>query len=124
MSADELKLIIQANNKIQMSTRRDKSEPWGAKMVIAELDTGALEGGGWLGGDALHIAFESNKDGADRDLYLGERSSAADPFAPVVHLMELDLGGEETDSSLTADLRYIVFAVGNSPARDIYEASR
>ena len=123
VSADELKLIIQANNKIHLSTRSDKSEPWGAKMVIAELDTGALEGGGWLAGDALHLAFESNKDGADRDLYLGERLSAADPFAPV-HLMELDLGGEETDCTLTADLRYIVFTVGSGSTRDIYESRR
>jgi WD40 repeat protein len=123
VSADELTLIIQANSKIHISTRNSKSEPWSAKMVIAELDTGAAEGGGWLAADALHLAYESNKDGADRDLYLGERLSAADPFEPIVHLMELDLGDDETDASLTNDLRYIVFAVGQSN-RDIYESRR
>jgi Tol biopolymer transport system component len=92
--------------------RTDTAQPWGNGRTISELSTMKIDSGAAFGMDGLVIVFHTDRASptADaNDLYIAVRPDKQSPFGTPTPIAELDTSGNESDATVTADFRYIVF---------------
>jgi Tol biopolymer transport system component len=106
------------------SARPDKSSPWSPPVLIPLVNSTANDWDAFLGDHALQIFFNSDRAGMAGDLYFATRTSSAATFGPVLPLTELNSPANDTDPTLSRDLRYIMFGSNRSGDPEIYEAHR
>jgi len=109
---------------IYFSARPDKSSPWSPPVLVPSINSAANDWDAFLGDHRLQIFFNSDRGGMAGDLYLAVRSSPTATFGPVVPLAELNSPANDTDPTLSRDLRYIMFGSNRSGNPEIYEAYR
>jgi hypothetical protein len=109
---------------IYFSARPDKSSPWSPPVLVPRINSTANDWDPFLGDHALQIFFNSDRGGMAGDLYLATRSSPTATFGPVLPLTECNSPANDTDPTLSRDLRYIMFGSNRSGNPEIYEARR
>jgi hypothetical protein len=109
---------------IYFSTRASNGAPWSPPAPADSLNSRSYEWDPFLGASALVMFFNSDRGGMAGDLYWATRSSLIAPFGPWIRLDELNSPANESDPTLTRDLRYILFASNRSGNSEIYEARR
>ncbi|HET9484104.1 MAG TPA: hypothetical protein VFO79_09120 [Xanthomonadales bacterium] len=101
-----------STRELYIYERQNQNQPWSPARQVMELSTPMTESGAAFGADGLVVIFQSDRDSpmADVcDLYVASRSATTEPFRDVMPLAELNTAGNESDATITADLRYIVF---------------
>jgi len=109
---------------IYFSARPDRSSPWSPPVQVPRINSTAHDWDAFLGDHALQIFFNSDRGGMAGDLYFATRSSSTAMFGPVVPLTELNSPANDTDPTLSRDLRFIMFGSNRSGDPEIYEAHR
>jgi hypothetical protein len=105
-----------------VASRASRADSFGPAIPLAELNTGLSDSGPELHGPRLY--FDSNRAGGRWELYLATRD-ATGTYGPPVILSELGAPtGGDTDITLTADERLIVFQSSRSGNSELYEATR
>jgi Tol biopolymer transport system component len=115
-------------SKIYRTTRPTTSSAWSAPVVVPLAFTANLDNP-WVSADECTMYFSSDQGGGAgmRDLYVATKTSPDQPFLTLSRIVELDTASYESDPTLTADQRTIMFASDRpSPTADfnIFEASR
>lgn len=100
------------DRELYLYERTSPSAAWSTPRRIDELMTPRVDSGAAFGPDGRVIVFHSDRDSPTpdlSDLFVATRPSLADPFGSVMPLAELNTPMNESDPSITADLRYIVW---------------
>jgi hypothetical protein len=111
-----------AGYDIYLSTRASPGAAWGPPAAVAPLDSGSDEYDPFVARAGLIVFFTSMRSGMG-DLYWSSRASAADPFAPPTRLDDADSDAYDSDSTLSADLGYMMFSSTRSGNAEIYETT-
>jgi hypothetical protein len=84
---------------------------WGLARELTEISTSVRDSGGAFGQTALVIFWHTDRDATGfADLYTAWRPNKNQPFRDAAPIAELNTAAAgDTDPSVTADLRYIVF---------------
>ena len=99
------------DRELYLYARASTTAPWGTPRHLIELSTLFSESAASLSNDGLQLWFHSDRKtgpSGETDLYVATRASLSDPFVPTP-ISELNTAGAESDPSLTADLRILVF---------------
>jgi Tol biopolymer transport system component len=120
VSSDGKHIFVERNingGDLMISSRVSGS--WTAPVSLPQINgASGHQAGPWLGADANFLVFSS-----ESQLFQATRSTEQSPFV-ITELTELNSGVYDSDASLTADLRTIVFLRQNGPNYDFYEATR
>ena len=98
--------------ELYLYTRNNQNQPWSTARQLTELSSMNVDSGAAFGADGLVIIFQSDRDSPTidvNDLYVASRSSVDEPFRDIMPLTALNTPSNESDPTITADLRYIVF---------------
>lgn len=105
------------------ASRPDRSSVWGSATLATGFNTSWSDWDVFVNGGGRQVFFISDRAGDD-DIYRATRATLARPFANVEPLTELNTSFQETDPTLSADGRLILFASNRSGNPEIYWASR
>lgn len=102
--------------------RASLTEPWSEQLQLVELSTPGSESGAAFDTHALTIFFHSDRGHGHQlwDLYVATRPSVDAPFGAPTIIDELTTTLPESDPTLTADLRILVF----ERSRDLFITTR
>ena len=115
LSADELSLIAAAFgpgssvSQLFETRRASVSDPFPEPTLIADLDSGAGEGGPALSAGECELWFHSSRGGSS-DLWVSRRLSPDARWFPPRAITELDGGGDETEPLLVENDTRLVFS--------------
>ena len=94
-----------------MSTRKKRTDPWGAPVHIPELSTVARDMGFSMTADGLKVYLSSNRiTGLDFDLFESSRPDRNSPWSIPTPIVELNTPVEDKFPSVTADDKVLFFA--------------
>lgn len=98
---------------------------FGAPVVLTELDSPGLEGGGRLSPDELHIYFSSNRaeDAGSTNLMIADRTSFLQPFGAPRLLPNVNNDSNDYGPAITGDGLTLFFTRETASAA-IYRATR
>lgn len=133
LTGDLLEIYFVGRNSqlgdIFRATRNNATDPWGAPLLVLELNSGQDETTPKVSEDGLIIRFASLRGGGpgQHDLWVSTRSSRTDSWGPP--LLEGDLNSTEgdfhaTSTSLELDLILSSNRSGGAGARDFYSTTR
>ena len=105
-------------------TRNDVLDPWEAPTAILEVNSSAYDSDAWISPDGLSLFFTSMRDTGIAHILTTSRENIDDVWQAPVALDDFATGDLESDPWVSADLRFMMFAVGEFPNRDIYQATR
>jgi hypothetical protein len=104
------------------STRAGTGAAWNAPAAIAGVNSDDDEYDPFVAQGGLIVFFTSMRSGMG-DIYWSSRQSLAAPFAPPVSLGDLNSSSYDSDTTLSADLGYVMFSSTRSGNAEIYEAT-
>lgn len=107
-----------------LAARSTASKQWDPPTLLSELDTSASEASAWLRSDGLEIYFSRGGGGSSEDVFRASRPDLASPFTGMEPVLELNLSIGESDPWVSSDGRYVMFARGTAPNRDLFEGHR
>jgi len=107
---------------LHASTRAGTGAVWGAPEAIPGVNGNGDEYDPFVAQGGLIVFFTSMRSGMG-DIYWSSRQSLAEPFAPPVALDDLNSGDYDSDTTLSADLGYLMFSSTRSGNAEIYEAT-
>ena len=140
-SADERFMIFSSSrpgglgsDDAWMSTRKKRTDPWGAPVHVPELSSVARDMGFSMTPDGLKVYLSSNRiSGLDFDLFESSRPDRNSPWSTPVPIAELNTPVEDKFPSVTGDDKVLFFAserpgsvpkAGGGPSQDIWVAMR
>lgn len=101
------------DRELHVFERDNAGAAWGAPRQLTELSTPGNESGAAFARDGLAVVFHTDRGGTMsdiNDLYVATRASRAEPFGAAVPLSNVNASGDDSDATVTADFRYLVFA--------------
>jgi len=112
--------------QIALSTRPDRSAPFGAGQALVAPVNEGTEGTPYLSGDALSLYFYSRRAGGmgSRDLYVATRGAATDAFDTVAPLSSLNGAGMDHQPRVSPDQLTIYMVSDRSGSADIWRSTR
>src|SRR5262245_946591 len=89
-TGDLLELYFNRTNDIYVTKRASLTDPWGAPVAVAELNTGNTETTPEVTYDGLTIYFASSRAGSlgGNDIWRSTRTSRTVPWSTPVHVNE------------------------------------
>ncbi len=109
LSASTTRQLSASDRDLFMYTRASTVAAWSAGQVMTALQTPLTESGAEFTSDPLELYFHSNRTGGT-ELYRATRSDLATAFGSPAPVVELNSPmGEDSDPSISADRRVIVF---------------
>ena len=107
------------------ATRASASDPFGPFMPLDALNSAAEEYDPAVSVDGQRLYFmRANTAGTTGSLWMAARPTPSEPFAGARELAELTAGPIESNPSLSADERTILFASNRGGDFDLYVATR
>jgi len=98
--------------ELYLYERADLAKPWGPARQLTELSSMNVDSGAAFMSDGLAIVFHSDRDSPTldiADLYIATRPNKNKPFGAAVPITELNTPGNESDATITADGRLIIW---------------
>jgi WD40-like Beta Propeller Repeat len=115
-------------NDMYLLTRASTADPWGTKALIDEVNSPDGESEGWLHPAGIVLMMTSDRMGSlgQADLWTATRASIRDPFEAPFNEMILSSDVQDSDPTMTEDLRYMMFVrpLGPDGEREIYFSER
>lgn len=108
LTASVTREITVGDRDLYLYTRTSTTSSWSAGVLIAALQTPVTDSGAEFTSDPLELYFHSDRTAAT-DIYTASRPSIGAPFDSPVLVAELSTAAQESDPSVTADRRTIVF---------------
>lgn len=108
---------------IYMTTRAQRTDPWGPPVLVPELNTAAYDQDPTLDATGTIVFFSSTRT-SDQNLYMATRPDRTAPWSAPMAIDALNTAADESDPWVSPDLRTIVFTRGTDTARDLYTATR
>jgi Tol biopolymer transport system component len=97
----------------------------GAPTVLTALNSGNADQGTLLSNDCLHLYFQSNRDGAQFDLFEAARTNAADAWPAPTKLVDFNTTtSNEEDPWESTDGTVFVYASNAGGDKDLYISTR
>lgn len=130
ISGDKLVLVFRRGDALMgdlhVSTRSTATEPWGAPVPIAEINTTDDEITPGLSADALTLWFSSNRAGGvgGNDIWVTTRVDRASPWSSPVNVTELNTSGSDRNPAVTEDGLTMILTRTVAGQSDLYAASR
>jgi hypothetical protein len=132
LSSDGLTMYLSitpsgSNEQIAVTTRPDRSNPFGAPSLLPSPVNTFVEGTPELSQDGLSLYFFSQRFGGtgDRDLYVATRSSTSVQFGAVSNPTTLNSAARDDRPWLSPDELTVYFASQRASARDdLWRATR
>jgi Tol biopolymer transport system component len=113
------------NWQLFVTTRPSTTDPWGAPVPLAELNSSASNWASGLYREGTSIVFSSNRVGGVYSLFHATRASITDSFSAPQASTELNGStGNDNDPWLSNDGHHIVFDSQRNGRAKIYEAWR
>jgi hypothetical protein len=114
-----------SNDEIYQRTRSSPSTPWSPPTLVSELLSPVHDAEPWLHPLGTVVVFESRRNTPASDLFISTRARVTDTWSTPIEIPELNSSLDESDATLTPDLRYIMFARDVAgEGREIYESKR
>lgn len=130
-SADGLTMVFTSTRDgtedLFISTRASVTDPWGAPVPVADVNTAAYhEGSGRLVRGGLELWFHSDRPGGvgQFDLFVATRATPGDAFSTPQPVTELLSADNDWDIWVSEDSRYVMFGTNRLGQYSIFEASR
>jgi hypothetical protein len=108
---------------IYITTRLQRTDPWGTPALVAELNSTSYDQDPTLDATGTIVYFSSTRT-SDQNLYMATRPDRSSAFSTPVPIAVLNTGADESDPWLSPDQRTIVFTRGTDTGRDLYTATR
>lgn len=103
----------------------DPNKPFGAPVLLADIDTSGLNESLRVYGGALSAAFSSNRTANNFDIFLTARSTPTSSFVPASNAGNLNVSyADDVNPTLTEDGLTIYFASHRTGIFQIYQAKR
>ena len=119
--SDGLTMYHNRNATVRLAQRGAPQDPWGVLQSIPSLGDVFQP---WVSDDQLTMYFDEGPTDEHR-IWRTSRPTTGDPWATPSEVMELNVSlSEESDAWLSPDQRYMMFAVGTTGNRQLWEASR
>ncbi len=112
-----------AGYDLYSSSRPNTMATWGDPAPITGVNSASDDLDPFVGSYGLQVWFASSRSGAG-DLFWSYRGSTTDAFVAPIPLDSLNTATKESDPTLSADFRYILFASNRIGMPQIYEAYR
>ena len=126
VDANETTMLFTSNRPgsggydIYWTTRATTSDAWGSAQLVPGVNSASDEYDPFTAQSGLVIFFTSMRSGQG-DIYWSARRSIGEPFQPPTPLADINSGSYDSDSSLSPDLRYMMFSSTRSGNAEIYE---
>jgi Tol biopolymer transport system component len=108
LTASVTRQLTAANRDLFLYVRPAPSASWSTGQVMTALQTTVTDSGAEFTTDPLEVYFHSDRSGST-DIYRATRATAAGAFGSPVAVAELSSGVLDSDPTITADRRLVVF---------------
>lgn len=110
LTASVTREIAAGDRDLYLFTRATLASPWSAGVLTTLLQSPTIDSGAEFTADPLELYFHSDRAGAPgTDLFRATRASTSAPFGSPTNVTELNTAMLESDPTITADRRLIVF---------------
>jgi Tol biopolymer transport system component len=132
ISDDGLRVVLASNRlaaaetNLYAASRESLASPWGAPVLLTELNTERDESNPYWAAGERRLYFDSNRTGSMglRDIFVAARPSIADPFGEAASIPEISSTADERDPWISRDERRIWFSSDRDGDYDIFVAER